>query len=121
MRTASMPQERWARKATECCTGFQHKKTRTYRAVGRPRKRWEDEVNDILRPGETGETRGNDTRNNDTWIKIAKDQKSWKQMESEFAMAAAALPGAQRHRGNRAVQHDDPHFRKAGWWGQVGP
>ena len=26
MRTASMPQERWARKATECCTGFQHKK-----------------------------------------------------------------------------------------------
>ena len=50
-------------------------KTRTYRAVGRPRKRWEDEVNDILRLGETEETRGNDTRNNDTWIKIAKDQK----------------------------------------------
>ena len=67
-------------------------------------------MNDFLRPGETEETRGNDTRNNDTWIKIAKDQKSWKHMESEFAMAAAASPGAQRHRGNRAVQHDDPHF-----------
>ena len=30
--------------------------------------------------------RGNDVRNNDTWIKIAEDQRSWKQMESEIAM-----------------------------------
>ena len=33
----------------------------------------------------------NDERNNDEWIKTAKDQKGWKKMESKFAIAAAAL------------------------------
>ena len=30
--------------------------------------------------------KGNDVRNNDTWIKIAKHQKGWSKMENEFAM-----------------------------------
>ena len=75
------------------------------------KKKMGDEINGFLRPEETEETKGNDVRNNDTWIKMAKDQNSWKQTESEFAMTAAASPGARTHRGNRAAQHDDPPAR----------
>ena len=70
-----------------------------------------DEINDFLRPEDTEKTKNNDVRNNDTWIKMAKDQNSWKQTESEFAMTAEASPGARRHRGNRAARHDDPPSR----------
>ena len=49
--------------------------------MGRPRKRWEDDVNQFLKPEETEETKGNDLKNNDTWKREAKDQISWKGME----------------------------------------
>ena len=39
-------------------------------------KRSEDEINDFLRPEEIDESKGNDARNNDTWIKISKEK--WK-------------------------------------------
>ena len=38
MRVASIPQERWARKAAEWNPGLSTK-TRTYRAAGRPKKK----------------------------------------------------------------------------------
>ena len=48
MRKASLPEERWVMKAAgwnpELATKY-----KTYRAVGRPQKRWEDEINDFLR------------------------------------------------------------------------
>ena len=44
------------------------------RAVGRPRKRWEEYMNQFVKPEETEETNGNDLNNNDTWIRVAKDQ-----------------------------------------------
>ena len=44
------------------------------RAVGRPRKRWEDDINEFLKPEETEETKGNGLKNNDTWIRVATDQ-----------------------------------------------
>ena len=85
MITIVMPNEGWAKKAAEWKPGLSAK-TRTHRSVGRLRKRWENDVNEFVRPGETEETRGNDVRNSDTWIKITEDQRSWKQMESEIAM-----------------------------------
>ena len=50
---------------------------------------------------------GNDVRNNDTWIKIAKDEKGWQKMEREFAVTAAASPGNRRQRGRWMDQHDE--------------
>ena len=44
------------------------------RPVGRPKKRWEDEINDFLKPEEIEETKGNEMKNNDT---------RWKAMETE--------------------------------------
>ena len=79
MRIASSPDERWTKEAAEW-NGLSIKH-QTYRPVGRPKKRWEDEINDFLKPEETEETKGNEKKNNDTWIKVAKiekDGKKWK-------------------------------------------
>ena len=101
MRIATMKNERWAKKAAEWKPGLSDK-IKTQKTVGRPTKRWEDEINDFLRSEETEESRGNDLKNNDTWIKIAQNQRSWKQMESDFA--AAASHRNRRCRRNRSGQ-----------------
>ena len=63
-----------AKKAVNWNPGLSTKQ-QTNRPVGRPKKRWEDEINDFLKPEETEETKGNEIKNNDTWIKVAKNQK----------------------------------------------
>ena len=56
-------------------------KYKTCRAVGRPRKRWEDEINDFLRSDRIENATNTIERNN--W---------WMDQDSKFACAAAA-PG----------------------------
>ena len=90
MRIASLPDERWAKKAAKWNPGFSTKR-QTTRPVGRPKQRWEDEINDFLKSDETGETKGNEIKNNDTWIKVAKIREIWKVMESEYATTAATV------------------------------
>ena len=53
----------------------------------RPERR-EDETNDFLKPEESEGTKGNEIKNNDTWIKVAKIGKA---TESEHATTAAAV------------------------------
>ena len=86
MRTASLPDERWAKKAAKWTPSLSTK-DQTNRPVGKPKKkkRWEDEINDFLKPEETEEKKGNEIKNNDTWIKVAKNRERWK------AMTAAAV------------------------------
>ena len=62
MRIASLPQERWTSKITEWNPGLDNK-IKTNRSVGRPRKRWEDEINEQLRQEETAEAKGSDLKN----------------------------------------------------------
>ena len=56
-------------------------KYKTYRAVGRPKRRWEDEINEFLKPEETETPTGNDMKNNNTWIKVAKNNEILKAIE----------------------------------------
>ena len=49
-------------------------KYKTYRAVGRPRRRWEDEINEFLKLEEAETTKGNDMKYNSAWITVAKDR-----------------------------------------------
>ena len=56
MRIASLPQERWTNRRTEWNLGL-HNKIKTNRSVGRPRKRWEDEINEQLRKEEKAEAK----------------------------------------------------------------
>ena len=51
----------------------------------RPKKRWEDEISEFLKTEETETTKGNEMKNYDTWIKVAKNRERWKAMESEYA------------------------------------
>ena len=76
MRTASHPETRWTKKATKWNPGLGIR-AKACRAVGRPKKRWEDDINQFLMPEETQETKGKELKNNDTWIWAAKDNKKW--------------------------------------------
>ena len=86
-----------ATRRTEWNPGFSIN-IKTCRSVGRPKK-WEDEINDILKPEETEATKGNEIKNNDTWIKVANNREKWKEMGSEFTVAAAKTKGAYCVRG----------------------
>ena len=41
-------------------------RTQACRAVRRPKKRWEDDINQVLKPGETEKTKGNDLKKTTT-------------------------------------------------------
>ena len=75
VKIASSPEERWVMKAAgwnpELSTKY-----KTYRAVGRPKKRCEDEINEFLRPVRTEDELSNVERNNNEWIKTAKGEES---------------------------------------------
>ena len=89
MRIASLPEDRWVMKAVGWNPELSMK-YKTYRAVGRP-KRWEDEINDFLRPERTEDEISNVERNNE-WIKTAKDQEGWKKMETSSEWRQQQLP-----------------------------
>ena len=84
MRIASLPQERWKSNITEWNPCLDNK-IKASRPVGRRRKRWEDEVNEFLRPEDTEETRSSDLKNNSTWKVEAKKKKEWKAREKAFS------------------------------------
>ena len=48
LRIASLPSERWLKKAAEWNPELSSR-CRTNRAIGRPKKRWEDDINDFLK------------------------------------------------------------------------
>ena len=63
-------------------------KYKTYRALEGPKRRWEDKIDEFLKPEETKTTTGCDMKNNDTWIKVAKKRERWTTWESEYAKTA---------------------------------
>ena len=56
-----VPDERWTKKATTWNPGLSTK-YQTNRTVGRPNKRWEDEINDFFKSEETNETKSNEIK-----------------------------------------------------------
>ena len=71
MRIATLPDERWTKKAAKWKPGLSTK-YQTNRPVVRPKKRWEDEIDESFKPGETETTKGNEMKNKGAWIKVAK-------------------------------------------------
>ena len=63
---------------------------RTNRTIGRPKRRWEDDINDFLKqnPDERkiGEPLERKNQNNNTWINIASDKKEWNRLEEKYTM-----------------------------------
>ena len=60
---------------------------KTNRTIGRPKKRWEDDINDFLKrnPDERKieEPLERKNQNNNTWINIANDRKEWTRPEEK--------------------------------------
>ena len=84
LRIATSPSERWLKKAAEWNPGLSSR-YRTNRAIGRPRKRWDDDINDVLKQiheeKEREEPIERKTQNNNNWINTAKDWEKWARLE----------------------------------------
>ena len=89
LRIATSPRERWLKKAAEWYPDLSSR-YKTSRAIGRPRKRWEDDINDfpkqVLEEKENEDPieRRNQTNNN--WNNIAKDWRRWALLEGKYTM-----------------------------------
>ena len=51
------------------------------------KKKWEDEINELLKSEEAEATKGSDVKNKDTWIWAATQKDNWKEKEEEYAAA----------------------------------
>ena len=80
LRIAISPSERWLNKAAEWNPELSSR-YRTNRAIGRPRRRWEDDINEFLKQEfvENDHPIESSNQTNKTWINIAKDRRSWAQ------------------------------------------
>ena len=58
---------------------------RTKRQVGRPKRRWEDDLNEIMKTEEGQEKDKYDLKNNNSWMEEIKDYKKWKENEEKFS------------------------------------
>ena len=92
LRIATSPSERWIKKAAEWNPELSSK-YRTNRTIGRPKKRWEDDINDFLKQNhderKTYEPHERKNQNNNMWINIAIDRKEWTRLEEKYTMKSA--------------------------------
>ena len=86
LRIASLPNERWMVKAADWNPELSSR-YKTYRVIGRPRRRWEDGINVFLKL-EKNETGNSTESGNKSWIKAAKDHGKWILLEKYYTMTA---------------------------------
>ena len=58
---------------------------RTKRSVGRPKRRWEDDLNEFTKTEEDHEKAQYDLKNNNSWMDEIQDYKKWKENEEKFS------------------------------------
>ena len=87
LRIATSPRKRWPMKAAEWNPELSSK-YRTNRAIGRPRKRWEDDINAFLTQEfeEIENPIESSNQTNKTWISIAKDRGRWALLEENYTL-----------------------------------
>ena len=76
---------------------------KTHRAIGRPRRRWEVDINEFhkLEENETENSTESDNRYNKSLIKSAKDRGRWTPLENDYTMTAEERSESNaRHRRN---------------------
>ena len=89
LRKATTPSERWLMKGAEWNPELSSK-YRSNRAIGRPRKRWEDDINEFLKLEEDEIENFIESRSqiNKTWINTAKDRGRWTLLEEKYTMTS---------------------------------
>ena len=98
MRIVTSQSERWLIKAAEWNPELSSK-YRTNRAIGRPRKRWEDDINEFLEETENFTESSNQI--NKTWINTAKDRRRWTLLEENYTMTSE-----ERHENNTRMRRN---------------
>ena len=58
---------------------------RTKRSVGRPKRRWEDDLNEFTKTEEGHDKAQYEFRNNNSWMNEIKDYRKWKENEEWFS------------------------------------
>ena len=98
-RMTSLPEEKWIVKAAEWNPELSTK-NRTYRSIGGPRRRWEDEINEFHM---------SENVEDNAWIEAAQNRERYRIMEKDFAKTAAerSTDNAAR-RGNFAQDRSRP-------------
>ena len=102
LRIASPPSERWIVKAAEWNPELSSR-NKIYRTIGRPRRRWEDDINEFLKleENDTENCVERDTKYNKSRIKAAKDRGRWTLLENDYTMTAEERSESNaRHRRN---------------------
>ena len=98
LRIATSPSERWVKKAAEW-NPETSSKYMTSRSIGRPKKRWEDDINDFLKQI-YDETKMEETRENKiSWISIANDRKEWTRLEEKYTSQKSKMTKKVRKNG----------------------
>ena len=72
------PPKAQTRKAAERNPGLVTS-TKTQRRAGRPAKRWEDDVNEVVKDEETEASQSNDLKNNNTWLVVVQHVYEWEE------------------------------------------
>ena len=85
LRIATSPSERWLRKAAEWNPDLSSR-YKTDRAIGRPRKRRDDDINDFLKQVLEDKENEDPNQTNNNWINIAKDWRRWALLEGKYTM-----------------------------------
>ena len=87
LRIATSTSDRWLRTAAEWNPELSTR-YRINRAIGRPRKRWEDDINEFLKHEfeDINNPIESNSQTNKTWISIAKDRESWALLEETYTM-----------------------------------
>ena len=101
-RIATSPSKRWIVKAAERNPELSSR-YKTYRAIGRPRRRWEDDINEFLKleETETENSAESDNKYNKSRIKTDKDCGRWNLLEIDFTKTAEeGSENNARHRRN---------------------
>ena len=104
MRIATSPTERWLIKAAEWKTELSSKYW-TNRSIGRPRKRWEDDINEFLKQieDETENLTESSNHINKNWINTAKDRGRWTLLEENYTTNSVTRP--RRNSQNRPARY----------------
>ena len=94
-RIASLPEERWAIQIFGWHLGLDSN-IKTRRLVGRPKRRWEDDINEFIKPGETNGRMKYDLMINNNWVMEAKNTKNGKKKEEKFTKHRQQISGKMR-------------------------
>ena len=101
LRIASQPSERWLVKAAEWNSELSSR-CKTNRAIGKPRRRWADDINEFLKlaEDETENFFESDNKYNKSWINAAEDRGRWTLLENDHTMQKKDLKVFARHSRN---------------------